>query len=273
MITGTTRVAGLFGHPVAHTLSPIMQNAAFSHCGIDCCYLPFDVQPERLQSAIEAVRSLNLWGVNLTVPHKEAVIPYLDHVEGEASAIGAVNTIQNADGRLTGFNTDGKGFIMSLQEHGILLEGRKALIIGAGGASRAVAYYLSRGTKVLHLYNRSMDKADSLASHLTRHGGRAESVHDLSRLDSYDVVINATPLGLHRHDPLPFDPALLHASQVVCDLIYRKTPLLFEAEKKGCVVIDGLGMLLWQGAFAFEIWTKTTAPIEIMRSALLSVVK
>ncbi len=272
-ITGTTRITGLFGHPVSHTLSPVMQNAAFAHCGIDCCYLPFDVRPESLQPAVEAIRSLNLCGVNLTVPHKEAVISYLDRIEEEASAIGAVNTLLNADGCLTGFNTDGKGFVMSLKERGIFLEGRKALIIGAGGASRAIAYYLSRTTDVLHLYNRSRDKAESLAARLATYSGHAEVIHDLSRLDAYDILINATPLGLNQNDPLPFDPGLLHSSQVVCDLIYRKTPLLVKAEKRGCVIVDGLGMLLWQGVYAFEIWTNVAAPLEIMRSALLSVVK
>jgi shikimate dehydrogenase len=162
---------------------------------------------------------------------------------------------------------------MSLQERDILLEGRKALMIGAGGASRAVGYYLSRSAGALHLYNRSRDKAEILAEHLSRQGGKAEVIGSLPSLDAYDIIINATSLGLKDDDPLPFDPGMLHPAQVVCDLIYRKTPLLIRAEEKGCNVIDGLGMLLWQGAYAFQLWTGIEPPIEIMRTVLLNFVK
>ena len=272
-ITGTTRIAGLFGYPVEHTFSPYMQNAAFSHCGLDYCYIPFSVHPDHLRNAIEAIRSLNLCGVNLTIPHKEASLPFLDSMDEEALAIGAVNTITNSAGLLTGHNTDGRGFAMALQEQGIFLEGSKALVIGAGGASRAVGYYISNTAKTLHIYNRTHEKAEILASFLSRVSGNATVINDLSSLTEYDIIINATPLGLKEDDPLPLDPDLLHPMQAVCDLIYRKTPLLMQAEQKGCRTADGLGMLLWQGAFAFELWTGMPPPVEVMRTVLLSVVK
>lgn len=273
LITGKTKITGLFGWPVEHTLSPYMQNAAFLHCGLDYCYLPFLVSPDDLESAIKAIRSLNLCGVNLTVPHKEASMPFLDEADDEALAIGAVNAITNAHGILTGHNTDSSGFAAALQEQGITLAGCKALIIGAGGASRSIGYYLSRTVKSLHIYNRTHEKAVALASHLSRIGGNTDVIQNLSSLAQYDIIINATSLGLKKDDPLPLDINLLRPLQTVCDLIYRKTPLLVKAEQKGCRTTDGLGMLLWQGAYAFELWTGMPPPIEVMRTALLSIVK
>jgi shikimate dehydrogenase len=272
-ISGNTRVVGLFGLPVAHTLSPVMQNAAFSHCNLDYCYIPFTVQPKDLGNGIDAIRALNLCGANLTIPHKEAAIPFLDRLDEEARLIGAVNTITHTGGVLAGYNTDGKGFVTALRERGIHLEGKNALIIGAGGASRAVGYYLSRSARALHIYNRTPGKAESLASFLSGQTGNTHVLRDLSSLSAYDVIVNATPLGMHAEDPLPLDPGLLNDSQAVCDLIYHKTPLLVQAEQKGCRTADGLGMLLWQGALAFELWTGMPAPVEVMRTALLSIVK
>jgi len=141
-ITGRTKITGLYGFPVEHTLSPLMHNAAFEHLGLDYCYLPFSVHPDFLKNAVEAIRALNLAGVNITVPHKESVIPYLDKVNEEALFIGAVNTIVNTEGTLTGYNTDGRGFMRSLAENNISPENKKILIAGAGGASRAIGYYL-----------------------------------------------------------------------------------------------------------------------------------
>lgn len=269
-ITGTTKVAALFGYPVEHTLSPVMQNAAFQHLGMDCCYLPFPVPPEQLKQAVESVRALSLLGVNLTVPHKEAVIPFLDELDKEAAAIGAVNTIVNRDGKLIGHNTDGRGFMRSLKELGVQADGKKVLIIGAGGSSRAIGFYLSKETKMLTLYNRSREKAEALASDLRSTGGAVTVSAELSDLGGFDILINATPLGLKECDQMPLDPDTLAPTIVVCDLIYHKTPLLSRAEAKGCKTVGGSGMLLWQGALAFELWTGVLPPIEIMRSALLN---
>lgn len=269
-ITGKTRVAALFGCPVEHTLSPVMHNAAFDHLRFDCCYLPFSVAPEALKQAVESIRALGFVGANLTIPHKEAVLPLLDALDEEAAAIGAVNTIAHHEGKLTGYNTDGKGFMRSLEERGISAADRNVLIIGAGGSSRAIGFYLGREAKLLTLYNRSRAKAEALAADLSATGGKVSVSAELKDLGGFDIIINATPLGLKQCDQMPLDPDSIEPTVVVCDLIYHKTPLLSHAEAKGCKTVSGAGMLLWQGALAFELWTGMKPPVEIMRSALLN---
>ena len=271
-VTGKTRITGLFGYPVEHTLSPLMHNAAFEHLGLDYCYLPFSVHPDSLKTAVEAVRALKLAGVNVTIPHKEAVIPYLDTVNEEALFIGAVNTIVNREGTLTGYNTDGRGFMRALSENNISPENKRVLVVGAGGASRAISYYLSEKAGRLCLYDTDKMKLEKLASDLSE---IRDNIHILNTVDAkdFDLLINATPLGLKAADPLPMDVSRLSPGQTVCDLIYKKTPLLSLAEKKGCKTSDGLGMLLWQGVLAFELWIGTFPPVDIMRKALLSGMK
>lgn len=271
-ITGKTKVTGIFGYPVEHTLSPAMHNAAFEALGLDYCYIPFTVHPDLLSAGVEAVRALNLRGVNITVPHKEKVMPMLDTIDDEASFIGAVNTIVSSDGRLTGYNTDGRGFMQSLSGSGISVERRNVLIVGAGGAARAIGYYLAQKAKVLYIYGRTPERAERLALDLKRVAQNVSSLRDISPVDRFHVIINATPLGLKEDDPLPFDTVLLHKEQIVCDLIYRDTRLLREASKSGCVTLNGLGMLLWQGVFAFELWTGRKPDVEIMRKALMNAV-
>lgn len=269
-ISGRTKITGIFGHPVEHTLSPAMHNAAFKALGLNYCYVPFLVHPDYLEDAIKAIRALNLCGVNVTVPHKEKVMPLLDEIYEEASFIGAVNTIVNSEGRLIGYNTDGRGFMQSLLESGISVEGKNVLIIGAGGASKAISYYLSQKTKTLYLYNRSKNRAEKLIQDLKKIRDNVTLIEDISSIERFHIIINATPLGLKKEDPLPFDTSLLRAEQTVCDLIYKKTRLLEEASKKGCVTLDGLGMLLWQGLFAFELWTGKKPQVEVMRNALMN---
>ncbi|MBA4374204.1 MAG: shikimate dehydrogenase [Thermodesulfovibrio sp.] len=269
-ITGRTRIIGIFGYPVEHTLSPAMHNAAFEHLGLDYCYLPFLVRPEALQQAVEAIRALSLRGVNITVPHKEAVIPLLDEVSSEAAFIGAVNTVVNKNGILTGYNTDGRGFMLSLSARDLDVSNRKILMVGAGGAARAVSYYLSDKAKELVIYNRGVEKLEKLVADLSTVRANVSAMKRLCGIEQFDIIVNATSLGLHRDDPLPVDPTLLAGNQIVCDLIYRKTPLLTAAEKQGCTTVDGLGMLLYQGVLAFELWTEKTAPAEVMKKALLT---
>ena len=167
-ISGKTKVLGLFGYPVEHSLSPAMHNAAFEELGLDCCYVTFPVRPEFLRDAIKAVKALNLAGVNVTVPHKEKVIPFLDEVNREASFIGAVNTIANKNGKLTGYNTDGRGFMKSLSEAHISVNKKNVLILGAGGASRAIGYYLCQGASRLFLYDIDKKKAEKLIRDLNK---------------------------------------------------------------------------------------------------------
>jgi shikimate dehydrogenase len=267
-IHGTTKVTGLFGYPVEHTLSPAMHNAAFAYLGLDYCYVPFPVRPEMLADAVKAVRSLDLAGVNVTVPHKERVIHFLDAVSEEASFIGAVNTIQNAGGRLTGFNTDGRGFMESLVVAGIPVKGKSVLIIGAGGASRAVSYYLSEKADRLSLFDIDTGKVERLVADLATIRTNVSRAASIDNLEGFDIVINATPLGLKETEPSPVDVSLIRKTMTVCDLIYKKTPLLKAASEKGCKTLDGLGMLLYQGVFAFEIWTGIKPPVDIMRNAI-----
>jgi len=269
-VTGRTKIIGIFGYPVEHTLSPAMHNAAFEHLGLDYCYLPFLVRPDALQQAVEALRALSLVGVNITVPHKEAVLPFLDEVDSEAAFIGAVNTLVNKDGRLTGYNTDGRGFMLSLASRGIEVSGRKILLVGAGGAARAVSYYLSAKAEKLVIYNRGREKLRRLVDDLSKVRENVSATEELCGIEQFDIIVNATSLGLKPDDPLPFDPKPLTGSHVVCDLIYRDTPLLVTADRQGCVAVNGLGMLLYQGVLAFELWTSLAAPVEVMKKALLS---
>lgn len=274
-ISGKTKVTGLLGYPVEHSLSPAMHNAAFKHLNLDYCYVTFSVRPDMLKDAVNGIRALNLSGINVTVPHKENVIPFLDEISEEASFIGAVNTIKNDGGKLTGCNTDGRGFMQSLSDAGIDARDKKIIIVGAGGASRAIGYYLCKEASNVYLYDVDTKKAETLRIHLNSIKGNAgladnDSLKSSDFFSGIDIVINATPLGLKADDPMPVNISLLNDKHIVCDLIYKETPLLREASKIGCKTMDGLGMLLWQGVFAFEIWTGVMPPVEIMRRALVS---
>ena len=276
-ISGKTKVTGLFGWPVEHSFSPAMHNAAFEHLKLDYCYVTFPVRPDMLGDAVKGVRALTLGGINVTVPHKENVIQFLDEVSEEATFIGAVNTVRNDNGRLTGYNTDGRGFMQSLTEAGIDAAGKKVIIVGAGGASRAIGYYICKKASALYLYDVDLKKADTLVQHLKSQAidcqvltADSQQVRSRDFFSGMDIVINATPLGLKPEDPMPVDLSLLRSSHIVCDLIYKETPLLRDASGIGCKTLNGLGMLLWQGVFAFEIWTGKRPPVEIMKNALLN---
>ncbi|HCZ11035.1 MAG TPA: shikimate dehydrogenase [Nitrospiraceae bacterium] len=273
-ISGKTKVVGLLGRPVEHSLSPAMHNAAFGHLNLDYCYVTFPVRPDLLSDAVKGIRGLGLGGANVTVPHKENVMPFLDEISEEAAFIGAVNTIKSDNGRLTGFNTDGRGFMQSLSEAGIAVKDKNILIVGAGGASRAIGYYLCKEASSVRLFDVDSNKAGLLKEHLNKLKGNAtlinaDSIKSKELFSDMDIIINATPLGLKPDDPMSVDISLIEGRHIVCDLIYKETPLLREAAKKGCKTMDGLGMLLWQGVFAFEIWTGIMPPAEIMREALL----
>lgn len=268
-ISGKTKVLGLIGYPVEHSLSPSMHNAAFEHLALDCCYVTFSVRPELLGDAVKAIRALNLMGVNVTVPHKENVIPLLDVVDEEASFIGAVNTILNNDGVLKGFNTDGKGFMESLKNADIDVKDKRIVIIGAGGASRAIGFYLCKEANRLGIADIDQEKAQRLVNDLKRVKDNVYHIERVTDLKDIDIVINATPIGLKDTDPSPIDIPLLTGDKIVCDLIYKDTFLLRSARQRGCKTLNGLGMLLYQGVLAFEIWTGVKAPVEVMREALL----
>ncbi len=269
-VSGKTKIAGIFGYPIEHTLSPLMHNSAFDALELDICYVAFRVLPDDLQNAVLAIRSLNLLGVNITVPHKEKVIPLLDRIDKEADFIGAVNTITNSDGALTGYNTDGRGFISSLSEQNISIDGKNICIIGAGGASRAISYYLSEKAAKLSLFDIDIQKAKKLVNDLSEIRNNVYLLDKAEHISKPDIIINATPLGLKPDDPLPLNPDRITSDMTVCDLVYKKTELLRQSEKRGAKTINGSGMLLWQGVLAFELWTGIKPPVDVMRKALLS---
>ncbi|MDR9757915.1 MAG: shikimate dehydrogenase [Thermoanaerobacterales bacterium] len=282
-IKGMTKVYGLFGDPVEHSLSPIMQNTAFQALGLDCVYLPFLVQSKDIGSAVQAVRALHLGGVNLTIPLKERVLPYLDEVEKEAEFIGAVNTIVNRNGRLCGYNTDAPGFLASLKAAGFNPSGKNTVILGAGGAARAVSFALAQGGAAgINILNRSVEKAEKLAQDLKAAYQVPTGVGDLSSdlaaaLKGAELLVNATPVGMYpNHTSAPLlTRNQLHQRLLVCDLIYNplQTRLLEEAEAANCRFLSGVGMLVWQGALAFQLWTGEKPPAALMEEAVLKALK
>jgi len=268
-IGGKTKIVCLFGDPVEHTLSPLIHNLAFESLGIDACYVAFRVTSDDLEIAIHAIKALNMMGANITIPHKQRVIEFLDSVDEEAQFIGAVNTITNIDGHLKGYNTDGRGFMKSLAEKEIEVSGKDIVIIGAGGAARAIGYYLAKSSASLSFYDIDKQKCEMLVQDLKDINTEVVALSSIDEIGSVDILINATPLGLKDTDPLPINPEIITSEMVVCDLVYKTTPFLREAMTRGAVTIDGSGMLLWQGILAFELWTGEKPPVEDMRKVLL----
>ena len=278
MITSRTGLLGVIGYPVEHSSSPAMHNAALARTELDFAYLPFAVPPDRVAEVPVAMRTLGIRGLNVTVPHKVAVMEGLDEISEEARAIGAVNTIANRDGHLTGYNTDAEGVIASLRADGGLDVLPEAVaLLGAGGAARAILYALLQAGEVkeITLLNRTLDKAEALAADLDP-GSRRVRVGSPgmgAAVREAGLLINATSVGMHPGpgaSPLP-DPSVLHDRLTVLDIVYkpRRTRLLAQAEEAGAATVDGLGMLVHQGARAFEIWTGVSAPVEEMKRALL----
>jgi shikimate dehydrogenase len=279
-ITGTTRVVGVIGWPVEHSLSPPMHNAALRYLGLDWVYVPFAVNPEQVARAVEGVRGLGLVGVNVTIPHKAAVLPYLDDATPEVWLLGACNTILNDDGFLRGENTDVQGFLRSVGEAGWELTGRPVVLVGAGGSARAVALAaLQAGAASVTVVNRTLSRAEELVAALAP---VAASV-PLSALALSDpetpaavagaeVVVDCTSVGMYPRPEVP--PVIpgewLHSGQLVCDLTYnpRRTALLRAAAAAGAEPLEGTGMLVHQGALSLEKWTGQPAPVQVMRRAL-----
>ncbi|MDQ0173411.1 shikimate dehydrogenase [Paenibacillus tundrae] len=269
---------GVMGNPIAHSKSPAMHNAALKAAEVNGIYMPLHVHPEQLQAAVRGIVALGYRGVNVTIPHKEQVMSYLDEIDESARLIGAVNTIVNKDGKLIGYNTDGIGYVRSLKEEAVPdLAGKRIAVLGAGGAARGVIYALAlEKPERIHILNRTAERAIELASDLRAHGlgeitgsGMAEAAAVLA---SADIVINTTAAGMHPHvDDVPVDPALIRVDAAVSDLIYNplETRLLRESRLRGCTVHGGLGMFVYQGAVAFEHWFGIQAPVETMRQAVL----
>jgi shikimate dehydrogenase len=275
----TTLLYGIFGYPIGHSLSPLMHNTAFAHHGLDALYLPFAVHPTHLEIAVKSIVALHIRGVNVTIPHKQAVMPWLDDVSPEARLIGAVNTIHLRDGQLHGYNTDGIGFLRALEEAGSEVAGRSVMLLGAGGAARAIAVQLClSGIHRLYLANRTPTRAEELARFLKQNVPHADislvsmgASSLVAHLPHSDIVVNATSVGMHPGDPMVLPSTELGPRHLVCDIVYRPlhTPLLRAAQQQGARTVDGLGMLLHQGAKAFEIWTERAFPLALIRARLL----
>jgi shikimate dehydrogenase len=279
-ISGKTRVCGLIGDPVEHSLSPSLQNAAFQHLGLDYAYVVFTVGREKLGDAISGMRSLGFHGLNVTMPHKIDVIQHLDELDETAKNIGSVNTVLNRDGTLIGYTTDGIGSLKALRYNRVNPSGKKIVLLGAGGASRSVSFTLAKEAKELVILNRTLRRAERLVSDLTHLLGkgrevRAERLSDEKleeELGEADILVNATSVGMRPREALtPVDASLLRPNLVVFDLVYEalETRLLREARRIGAKTIDGLSLLVHQGAASFEIWTGVKAPIEVMMDAAL----
>jgi shikimate dehydrogenase len=281
-ISAKTTLVGLIGWPVGHSVSPAMHNAAFAALELDWRYVPLPVdpiQPDAVRDAVRGMRALGMAGINVTVPHKQAVLPFLDHIAPAAQAIRAVNTIiVAADGSLTGDNTDAPGFIADLRAHGVEPAGRRVLVLGAGGSARAIVYGLAQaGAHHITVANRSVERAEQLLNDLRPFLG-ATTGAVVALLDGLaeaaagaTLVVNCTSLGMTpRADTTPWPVELpLRPDQIVYDLVYNPadTLLLQQARARGAQAIGGLGMLIWQGALAFEQWTGQPAPVATMRAA------
>ncbi|MBN1188916.1 MAG: shikimate dehydrogenase [Dehalococcoidales bacterium] len=277
-----TKLCGIIGDPVEHSISPDMQNAAFSRLGLDFVYLAFRVKKEDLERVADSMRVLGIRGINVTMPHKIAVIPFLDEVDDLAAKIGAVNTVVNENGVLKGYNTDASGFLRMLSTADITIENKRVLVLGAGGACRAVACVLAERGAEITIINRSFAPAVELAAWISREAHRKVDVLDLSTgnmescLKKADILVNTTSVGMSPVSNETLVPEkLLRSGLSVVDIIYNpiRTRLLQEAENKGAKVISGLEMLVQQGAEAFEIWTGEKAPVNEMRRAASGALK
>lgn len=268
---------GVIGYPIKHSLSPQMHNAAFESLGLYMSYHAFEVPPERLHQAIEGVRGLGLRGLNVTIPHKVNVIPFLDTVDELASEIGAVNTIVNDNGILKGYNTDGEGFLNSLLNFidGDLRD-MSVLIIGAGGASKAVTLTIAKhGVKEIAISNRTLSKGEALAKSCSKYASSSSiSMKDGEKfIDQFDIIINTTSIGMINQAEIPMSLDRLPSNKNIylCDLIYTpmQTKFLLEGQKKGAKTLNGLDMFINQGALAFEHWTGKKAPAVVMKETVI----
>ena len=278
---------GVFGDPVEHSLSPQIQNAALKHCKIEMQYARFHILPHELREAVQLIPKLEFIGVNLTIPHKIAAPGLLDSSDDDVKRIGTANVVKREAGKLRGFNTDGRGFARAVREEfSVDLRDLRVLVLGAGGAARAIALQCAKeNSERLVIANRSLEKAQKLADELRDFFAGPKVLGPVARLQAVpleeaairfqianvDLIINATPVGLNRGDPSPIPARLLAPHLMIYDTIYsaERTPLVSAALEAGARAINGLSMLLHQGALAFEIWFQREAPIDVMRKALL----
>ena len=284
-VNGGTNVVGLIGNPIKHSFSPQMHNCAFNKLNLNYIYLPFEVQGTNLRKAINGAKSLNIKGLNVTIPHKVNVLKYLDEIDYTAKQIGAVNTIKfiNKQDKIIakGYNTDSIGAILALKEK-TSLKDKNIVICGAGGASRAIAFeLLNNNINSLTLINRNQDKVKSLSNDLKRNNLNAliktASLLDIDKyLKNADILIDTTPVGMspHNDDESIIKANQLHSDLIVNDIVYNpiETSLIKEAKLAGCKTVSGIKMLLYQGVESFKIWTGINPPLDLMEKTLLNII-
>jgi shikimate dehydrogenase len=266
---------GIIGHPVAHSLSPAFQSAAFEHCGLNTSYELWDTQAAGLDARVASLRQPDVLGANVTIPHKESVFPLLDELGGQSARVGAVNTIVNREGRLFGFNTDGPGFVAALRnESRFDPAGAAILLLGAGGAARGIAFALAEARAgTIDIANRDAARAQRLANDVRAVAGNGVAAIPPSvALSGYDAIVNCTSVGMHGGPDragTPADLATARVGALVVDIVYapEDTPFLRAAADRGLKTLGGLPMLIYQGALAFELWTGLRAPVEVMFEA------
>jgi shikimate dehydrogenase len=266
-VTGTTRVAAIIGDPVAHSLSPAIWNAAFRAADIDWMFVAFAVAAGGAAAALDGARALGLAALTVTMPHKAAAAAACDRLTPTANALCSVNAILNRDGRLEGDSTDGEGFLRSLRDAGVDVTGSRCVVLGAGGAARAIVQALGAAGAHVAVAARRADAAAATAA-LAPSGESVAFADVVPTLQHADLLVNATPVGMHGEDP-PVDVAPLRTDAVVADTVYApaETPLLAAARARGNACIGGLGMLVHQAALSFEAFTGVAAPLEAMRAA------
>ncbi|MFH0887190.1 MAG: shikimate dehydrogenase [bacterium] len=284
-INGKTRLTGLIGYPLEHSLSPLMHNAAYEKLNLNYCYIPLEIKESGLKTLLTSIRYLNFAGVNVTIPYKEKVIPLLDEITDSARLIGAINTIQNLNGKLIGHNTDGPGFLDSLRyDAGFDPAGKNMILLGAGGASRAVASTLCQaGIKTISICETDFAKGKKLVEYLGKTFKKTidfiepESPGLRKKISSCHLLVNATPIGMYpmiNDSPLSSE-IILPKHILVYDLVYnpQDTALLKRAKKAGAKTASGLGMLIRQGALSFQIFTGIEAPYELMKKKVVETFK
>lgn len=274
--TGATRLAAVIGDPVRHSLSPTLMNAAFGAAGLDWTYVALEVAATRLPDALVGVRALGIAGLSVTMPHKESAAACADVLSPTAERLGAVNCLVNADGLLTGHNTDGEGFVRSL-EHQFRFQpiGKRCVVFGAGGSARSIVLALADGgASEVVVVNRTIGRAERAAA-LAGDRGEVVSLDGIgSDLEDADLIVNATSIGMGQPTPddVPFDASVLHQGQILVDIVYKplETPLIAAARRSGASVANGVAMLAHQAAVQFELWTGVDAPIEVMLASVSS---
>ncbi len=284
IISGETKLAGVIAQPIKHSLSPMIHNTAYHYLGIDAVYLAFEVEQQQLEKAIESIRGLNMLGVNISMPYKKQAYDLCDEISERAKLIGVVNTIINKDNQLVGDNTDGLGFIGSLWDHQVSVTGKIMTLLGAGGAAKAVICQSAlEGVKEINVFKRNNDSFETVKKDLEKVAIKTKTtihIHDYQNkelmkkmIEKSQIIVNATQIGMGEDMSIPiYNSDLIHSSHTVVDLIYHplETSFLKEAKGKGAVTINGLGMLVHQAAYAFELMTDKQMPVKQIKQKLLN---